>query len=39
MKCDVFDESRWGTPVLAKLPNNEEDPDTRPDDVKEDSFE
>ena len=30
---------RWGTPVPNKPPNDEEDPTTHPDDVKEDPFE
>ena len=41
-KRNVFDElitSRWGTLFPAKPPNDEEDPATHPDDVKEDPFE
>ena len=30
--------ARWGTSVPAKPPNDEEDPTTHPDDVKEDKF-
>ena len=41
-KRNVFNESitaRWRTPVPAKPPNDEEDPTTHPDDVKEGPFE
>ena len=41
-KRNVFDElitERWGTHVPAKPPNDEEDPATNTDNVKEDPFE